>query len=87
MKIKPGAEVVDKNGEPLGFVVLLARDGWTGEITKFIVTRKAPAKDLFLTPGDILEATETKIKLKSASDEYNKGETKNKPCRKTLLQS
>ncbi len=71
MKIKPGAVVVDRNGQVLGSVDLLARNTWTGEITKFIVTRKPPAKDLFLTPEDILEATETKIKLKNASHEYS----------------
>jgi len=71
VRIKPGAEVVDRNGEVLGSVDLLGRDTWTGEVTKFIVTIKAHAKDLFLTPEDILEATETKIKLKSTSDEYS----------------
>ena len=72
MRIKPGAVVVDRNGEVLGSVELLARNTWTGEITKFIVPRKAPAKDLFLTPGDILEATESKIKLKGIADDYSR---------------
>ena len=72
MKIKPGAEVVDKKGKILGFVDHLARDGWTGEIRKFIVNRTPPAKDLFLTPEDILEATETKIRLKSSFNESSR---------------
>lgn len=69
MKIEPGAQVIDKNGKVLGSVDHLARDGWSGEIRKFIVNRKPPDKDLFLTPEDVLEATSTRIKLKIAPDE------------------
>jgi len=69
MKIKPGARVIDKNGKVLGSVDHLARDGWSGEIRRFIVNRKPPDKDLFLTPEDVLEATSTRIKLKIALDE------------------
>jgi hypothetical protein len=71
VRIKPGDKVVDRNGQVLGSVDLLARNTWTGEITKFIVTRKPPAKDLFLTPEDILEGTESNIRLKGAGDEYS----------------
>jgi len=69
MEIICGAQVVDRNGKILGCVDLLAHNGWTGEIKKFIVNRKPPDKDLFLTPEDVLEATNTKIKLKIAIDE------------------
>jgi sporulation protein YlmC with PRC-barrel domain len=69
MKIKPGAQVIDKNGKVLGSVDHLARDGWSGEIRKFIVNRKPPDANLFLTPKDVLEATDTRIKLKIAVDE------------------
>jgi hypothetical protein len=47
----------------------LARDGWSGEVRKFIVNRKSPDKDLFFTPDDILEATDSAIRLKTAFDE------------------
>jgi sporulation protein YlmC with PRC-barrel domain len=69
MEIKPGAQVIDKNGKVVGSVTHLARDGWSGEIKKFIVNRKPPEKDLFFTPDDVLEATDTVIKLKIAVDE------------------
>jgi sporulation protein YlmC with PRC-barrel domain len=69
MEIKPGAQVIDKNGKVVGSVTHLARDGWSGEIKKFIVNRKPPEKDLFFTPDNVLEATDTEIKLKIAVDE------------------
>lgn len=69
MKIKPGARVIGKNGKVLGAVDHLARDGWSGEVRRFIVNRKPPDKDLFLTPEDVLEATSTRIKLKITVDE------------------
>lgn len=69
MKIKPGAQVIDKNGKVLGSVDFVAHDGWSGEISKFIVNRKPPDKDIFLTPEDVLEATNTRIKLNIAFDE------------------
>lgn len=71
MDIKPGLQVIDKNGKVVGSVNHLARDGWSGELKKFIVNRKPPDKDLFLTPEDVLEATDTSIKLKIALDESN----------------
>jgi sporulation protein YlmC with PRC-barrel domain len=71
MEIKPGAQVIDKNGKVLGSVTHLARDGWSGEVKKFIVNRKPPDKDLFFTPEDVLEATDASIKLKIALDEAN----------------
>jgi sporulation protein YlmC with PRC-barrel domain len=69
MEIKPGAQVIDKNGKVVGSVNHLARDGWSGEVKKFIVNRKPPDKDLFFTPEDVLEATDASIKLKIALDE------------------
>jgi hypothetical protein len=69
MEIKPGVQVIDKNGKVVGSVTHLARDGWSGEVKKFIVNRKPPEKDLFLTPEDVLEATDASIKLKIALDE------------------
>jgi sporulation protein YlmC with PRC-barrel domain len=69
MEIKAGVQVIDKNGKVVGSVTHLARDGWSGEVKKFIVNREPPDKDLFLTPEDVLEATDEGIKLKIALDE------------------
>ncbi|MFW6105606.1 MAG: hypothetical protein ACOC7P_03390 [Chloroflexota bacterium] len=69
MEIKPGVQVIDKNGKVVGSVTHLARDGWSGEVKKFIINRQPPEKDLFLTPEDVLEATDASIKLKIALDE------------------
>ncbi|HUV52632.1 MAG TPA: hypothetical protein VMW64_06115 [Dehalococcoidia bacterium] len=69
MEIKAGVQVIDKNGKVVGSVNHLARDGWSGEVKKFIVNRKPPDKDLFFTPEDVLEATDASIKLKIALDE------------------
>jgi hypothetical protein len=69
MEIKTGVQVMDKTGKVLGVVDHLARDGWSGEVRKFIVNRKPPDKDLFLTPDDVLEATDSQIRLKIAVDE------------------
>ena len=69
MEIKPGVQVIDKNGKVVGSVNHLARDGWSGEVKKFIVNRKPPDKDLFFTLEDVLEATDASIKLKIALDE------------------
>jgi len=69
MEIKPGVQVIDKNGKVVGCVNHLARDGWSGELKKVIVNRPPPDNDLFLTPEDVLEATDNMIKLKFAPDE------------------
>lgn len=72
MEIKPGVPVVDKNGKEVGSVTHLARDGWSGEVKKFIISR--PDKDLFFTPEDVVEATDTIVKLNVAVDE-SEGDT------------
>ena len=69
MEIKPGVQVIDKNGKVVGTVTHLARDGWSGEVKKFIINREPPEKDLFLTPEDVLEATDASIRLRIAIDE------------------
>lgn len=69
MEIKYGAQVVDKNEKHLGSVDRLIRDTWSGEIKRFMICRKGPASDLFLRPEDVLEATDTKVKLRIAIDE------------------
>jgi len=64
MDIKPGVPVVDKNGKELGSVTHLARDGWSGEVKKFIIT--TTDQDLFFSVDDVAETTDTVIKLKVA---------------------
>ena len=74
MEIKYGAEVIDRNGEVLGMVAHVIRNSWTGEISKFMVSREALSKYLSFSPQDVLEATESKIRLSISSDELNESE-------------
>ena len=69
MEVEYAAKVTDQNGKPLGQVDHLVRNTYTGEITKFVVRREAPAKDLFLAPADVLEATENEVKLNITLEE------------------
>lgn len=69
MQIEYGAKVVDKNGTVLGTVAYVVRNTWTGEISKFLVRRKQPDKDLFLSPEDTLEVAKSSIRLGVSSEE------------------
>ena len=69
MEIEYGAQVMDRDGKVLGTVDHLVRNTWTGEISKFMVCRKAPDRDLLLSPQDVLEATEKKVKLNVSFNE------------------
>jgi len=69
MEIEFGAKVIDREGKLLGNVDYVMRDTWTGDITKFMVRRKAPDTDLFLTPEDIGEAKAGTLKLKITAAE------------------
>ena len=71
MEIEYGAEVIDKSGKVLGTVDHLVRNTWTGEISKFMVCRKAPESDLFFSTENVLEATKSKVKVNISSDELN----------------
>ena len=71
MMLEFGAEVIDSKGEVLGTIDHLARNLSTGEIRKFVVRRKGDEKDLFLTPDDVLEATEYRVKLKLSFEELS----------------
>ena len=71
MKIKYGAMVIDRNGNVLGTVDHLMHNTWTGEISKFIVRRKAPDRDLFFSTEDVLEATKSTVKVNVSFDELN----------------
>jgi hypothetical protein len=72
MRVEFGSEVVDKDEESLGTVDYVVRNSWTGEISKFIVYRQPPREDLSFSPQDILEATESRVKVNISSDELNK---------------
>lgn len=69
MQIEYGAEVVDTNGTVLGTVDYMVRNTWRGEISKFMVRRKRPDKNLVLSPEDTLEVTKSTIKLNVCSEE------------------
>jgi len=71
MEIEYGAEVIDRNGKVLGTVDHLVRNTWSGEISKFMVCRKAPETDLFFSTEDVLEATKSKVKVNVSFDELN----------------
>ena len=71
MELKYGVEVADKNGEILGTVDRFLRNLSTGEISKFMIHRKGPEKDLFFTLEDVTEATETRVVLKISLEELN----------------
>jgi len=71
MEIEYGAEVMDRNNKVLGTVDYVIRNTWTGEISKFMVRRKAPDRELFLSPEEVLEVTNTGIRLNISFDELS----------------
>ncbi len=68
MDIRFGAQVEDKEGRGLGPVGHLARNLSTGELKMFIVRRRGES-DLFISPDDVSEATEDRVKLKTSLEE------------------
>jgi hypothetical protein len=56
--------LLDHQGLPACSEDSCQRDGWSGEVKKFIIT--TPDKDLFFSTDDVAEATETVIQLKVA---------------------
>lgn len=71
MGIEYGSEVIDKDGKVLGTVDYVIRNSWTGEISKFVVYQPAPREDLSFSPQDVLEATESKVRVSISSSELN----------------
>jgi len=71
MEIEYGAEVMDRDDKVLGTVAHVIRNSWTGEISKFVVRRKAPDRDLFLSPEEVLEVTNTGIRLNISCNELS----------------
>ncbi|MBN2240882.1 MAG: hypothetical protein JW712_14015 [Dehalococcoidales bacterium] len=58
-----GAEVIDSNGNILGTIDYIVRDSWSGDIRKYIIYKKPPEKDLSFTPENIIENSETSVKV------------------------
>jgi len=72
MKIEVGAEVLDSDGVLLGIVNNIIRNSWTGEISKFMVRTEEPEAAHFFSPEQVLEVTDSKIKLSISSEELTK---------------
>ena len=68
MDIDYGAVVIDREGNTLGTVDYVIRNSWTGEISKFKVTRDLPGSDIMLSPEEVLDATENMIKVDISSN-------------------
>jgi len=71
MQIEYGTEVIDRNGKVLGTVDHLMHNTWTGEVSKFVVRRRAPDRDLFFSTEDVIEATNTRIRVGVSFDELS----------------
>jgi hypothetical protein len=71
MDIEYGAEVIDQEGNALGTVDYAIRNSWTGEISKFRVRRDPSGGEFMLSPEEILESAETRIKVDVSSDGLN----------------
>ena len=63
MELIYGNKVMDRDGKALGNVDHLVRNTWTGEISKFVVRRKAPDKDLILSVEDVQEVAKDTVRL------------------------
>jgi len=63
MEVEYGSDVIDSNGKPLGTIDYVMRNTWTGEITKFMIRRKAPERDLFISLQDVQSITESAVYL------------------------
>jgi sporulation protein YlmC with PRC-barrel domain len=74
--IEYGTEVIDRDGKALGTVNYVIRNMWTGEISKFMVRREPPERELFFSPQDVLEAAEAKIKVDISSEELSESSQK-----------
>jgi sporulation protein YlmC with PRC-barrel domain len=72
MSIEYGAEVIDKNGKSLGTVDYIIRNAWTGEISKFRIRVNSSSDEVLLSPEEILETEDSKIKLAVSFEELQK---------------
>jgi sporulation protein YlmC with PRC-barrel domain len=71
MEIEFGSRVLDKNEKLLGTVDHIVRDTWSGEISKFMVRREAPEKDLFISIKDAVDISKDTIILGVSLEELN----------------
>jgi sporulation protein YlmC with PRC-barrel domain len=69
MSIEYGAEVIDRNGKVLGTVDYIIRNAWTGEISKFRISQNSSGSDILMSPDQVLETADTKIKVNVTSEE------------------
>jgi sporulation protein YlmC with PRC-barrel domain len=67
MEIEYGTQVVDRDGKTLGTIDYVIRNSWTGEISKFRVRQNSSENELLLSLGDILEQSDSKIKVNISS--------------------
>jgi sporulation protein YlmC with PRC-barrel domain len=72
MEIVYGAKVIGKRGKILGTISYIIRNSWTGKISKFVVRCRMSDKDLFLSPEDVLEVSDLKVKLNISIEELAK---------------
>jgi sporulation protein YlmC with PRC-barrel domain len=72
MSIEYGAEVIDKDGKSLGTVDYIIRNAWTGEISKFRIRVNSSSDEVLLSPEEILETEDSKIKLAVSFEELQK---------------
>jgi hypothetical protein len=73
--IEYGSRVLDKNDRILGTVNHVIRNTWRGEIGKFVVRRKESDRnaftDFFISPQNVLQVTEDRIKLNVTAEELS----------------
>jgi sporulation protein YlmC with PRC-barrel domain len=77
MDIEYGAQVIDKDGKALGTVDYLIRNSWTGEISKFRVKDDSSENVLILSPENILEQINSRIKVDVTPDDFLNMDTEN----------
>ena len=76
MAIEYGMAVIDRNGKKVGKVNRVILDTYSGEIRKFTVTPDSKDADLFFSPEEVHETTDTTIKLDVALSDTESMEVK-----------
>ena len=69
MAIKHGATVIDVNGEVLGTVDHVMHNTLTGEITKFMVRRESPGRNLFISSQSVRSSSDSEVELDVSLEE------------------
>jgi sporulation protein YlmC with PRC-barrel domain len=68
MDIEYGAEVIDRNGKPLGTIDYVIRNTWTGDISKFRINNNTLGNELMFAPEEIIDTSKYFIKVDYSSD-------------------